>query len=543
MHYCVVSRNSTYLDKHVECGEIVSVHTTLSIAKEKAAKLLLRNIGRNDFIAVESEQPRKKGDIALDLIELYDVAKRENRCLDLMRAILSVELTGKRSPFADDAGYHLQDLGLTIEELREKYEPLVRQEHMNATDLRQAEAQKRSRAYTEQKAIDEIRNEPCFAVPAVRGIQARGEFYLAQIPYPILAKLFVFDEEAVPAELRAQRVLNKKRGEAISDYLLENRDDYVLPALTASVDTRMAFEPMGGVSQLGMLHIPMSATMLINDGQHRRHAIELALRSDPTLQNETAPVQIHFDQGLKKSQQMFADINSKAVKPSSALNALYDQRNPYNGWIQCMLGAMPEIKKRIDFENSTPGPRSYKLWSLIAFKKFVTLLTGVNEKTIGQQEKQRLDAASGLVERFLAECGQHLPNWAQMIESKIAAYDIRETMVIGHAVFLEALGIFGRVALFHGNRLIEFNRYEKVLDPDRANWMVMEKLVNINSAKLDPMWENRCVVLGKMQKTTDGTKSTAAKLLQLTGVPLPEDLASVNERVEVRSVAERSANL
>jgi DNA sulfur modification protein DndB len=542
MHYCVVARNSAYLDKQIERGEIVSVHTTMSIAKEKAAKLLVRNIGRFDFIAVESEKPRKKGDIAVDLIELYDEEKREISCLNLMRAILSVELTGKPSSYASDAAYYLQDLGLTIEQLREKYEHVVRQEHKDAAASLQAEAQKRSRAYIEQKSIDEIRNEPCFAVPAVRGIQARGEFYLAQIPYPILAKLFVFDEETVPAELRAQRVLNKKRGEAISDYLLENRDDYVLPALTASVDTQMAFEPMDGISQLGMLHIPMSATMLINDGQHRRHAIELALKSDPTLQNETAPVQIHFDQGLRKSQQMFADINSKAVKPSSALNALYDQRNPYNGWIQDMLESMPEIKKRIDFENSTPGPRSYKLWSLIAFKKFVTLLTGVSDKTIGQQEKLRLDAAAGLVKRFFDECGQHLPSWGQMVEGKIAASDVREMMVIGHAVFLEALGIFGRVALFHGNRVLEFNRQEKVLDPDRANWDVMENLANIKSAKVDAMWENRCVVLGKMQKTTDGTKSTAAQLLQVTGVPLPEDLANVNARVEGSAKAEQTAS-
>ena len=57
----------------------------------------------------------------------------------------------------------------------------------------------------------------------------------------------------------------------------------------------------------------MSATMLINDGQHRRYAIELALKGDTTLQNETAPVQIHFDQGLKRSQQIFADINLSLI--------------------------------------------------------------------------------------------------------------------------------------------------------------------------------------------------------------------------------------
>lgn len=133
----------------------------------------------------------------------------------------------------------------------------------------------------------------------MRGIQAGQEYFLAQIPYPILARLFVFDEEeAVPAELRAQRALNKKRAESISEYMLDNRDTYVLPALTASVDKAMAFEALEGIEQLGTLHIPMSATMLINDGQHRRLAIEMALRNDETLRHETAPVQIHFDQGL-----------------------------------------------------------------------------------------------------------------------------------------------------------------------------------------------------------------------------------------------------
>ncbi|HCF9150868.1 TPA: hypothetical protein NI581_005789 [Pseudomonas aeruginosa] len=60
----------------------------------------------------------------------------------------------------------------------------------------------------------------------------------------------------------------------------------------------------------------------------------------------------------------------------------------------------------------------------------------------------------------------------------------------------------------------------------------MQRLAALETSKSDAMWENRCVVLGKMQKTTDGTKSTAAKLLQVAGIALPEDLAAVNGRVE-----------
>ncbi|MGH8359281.1 MAG: hypothetical protein ACRESF_17470, partial [Pseudomonas sp.] len=104
--------------------------------------------------------------------------------------------------------------------------------------------------------------------------------------------------------------------------------------------------------------------------------------------------------------------------------------------------------------------------------------------------------------------------------------------VIGHAVFLEALGIFGREALFAGTYLTPIDRDAKVIDPSRARWHSMQRLAAVETSKGDAMWENRCVVLGKMQKTTDGTKSTAATLLKIAGLSLPEDLAAVNARVE-----------
>ena len=88
--------------------------------------------------------------------------------------------------------------------------------------------------------------------------------------------MFVFDDEEVPAELRAQRTLNRHRIPEIAQYLIENRDGYVVSALTASVDTSVRFEPLGGraaTGSIGTLEIPMDAQLLINDGQHRRAAI------------------------------------------------------------------------------------------------------------------------------------------------------------------------------------------------------------------------------------------------------------------------------
>ncbi|WP_420811655.1 DNA sulfur modification protein DndB [Marinobacterium stanieri] len=76
-------------------------------------------------------------------------------------------------------------------------------------------------------------------------------------------RLFRFDEEDVPTQLRAQRKLNEKRSKAIGEYVIKNRADYVLPALTASCDTAMRFDPIGvpgSGTRLGMLHIPLTSS-------------------------------------------------------------------------------------------------------------------------------------------------------------------------------------------------------------------------------------------------------------------------------------------
>lgn len=112
-----------------------------------------------------------------------------------------------------------------------------------------------------------------YAFPAIRGIQAGREFYVSMCPMRLIPKIFIFDEDELTPELRAQRVLNKGRLPALAKYILDNPDDYVFSALTASVDGDMNFESAateGPAMRTGQLRIPMDARFLINDGQHRR---------------------------------------------------------------------------------------------------------------------------------------------------------------------------------------------------------------------------------------------------------------------------------
>lgn len=129
--------------------------------------------------------------------------------------------------------------------------------------------------------------------PAVRGHQAGKPCYIAMCPLRLVPKIFVFNETDVAPDLRAQRKLNIARVPEIASYLIENPRDYTLSAITASIDGAIVFEPQSdtGLGQnIGTLSIPMDAQILINDGQHRRAAIEQAIKDNPELGYDNIPV-------------------------------------------------------------------------------------------------------------------------------------------------------------------------------------------------------------------------------------------------------------
>ena len=55
--------------------------------------------------------------------------------------------------------------------------------------------------------------------PAIRGVQAGREYYISMCPLRLIPKIFLFDEEELVPELRAQRVLNKTKVPEIARYL------------------------------------------------------------------------------------------------------------------------------------------------------------------------------------------------------------------------------------------------------------------------------------------------------------------------------------
>ena len=125
--------------------------------------------------------------------------------------------------------------------------------------------------------------------PAIRGTQAGQDIFVSLCPLQLGAKLFQFAEEAVPECLRRNRALNQETVAQITKYLAGNPDSYVLAPLLVSVDGDAHFKALQPDGDLGYLHIPMEARLIVNGGEHEQAAIEKAIAQKPALTSEKIP--------------------------------------------------------------------------------------------------------------------------------------------------------------------------------------------------------------------------------------------------------------
>src|SRR5262249_45607692 len=148
---------------------------------------------------------------------------------------------------------------------------------------------------------------------------------------------------------------------------LDHPEEYVFSALTASVDGSIGFAPAltnGTGRNVGTLRVAMNARFIINDGQHRRAAIGQVLRERPDLSTETICVVLFIDAGLERSQQMFADLNKHAVRPTRSIGVLYDHRDPLSRLARQLVMEVAVFRDLTEMDKATISNRSIKLFTL-----------------------------------------------------------------------------------------------------------------------------------------------------------------------------------
>ena len=350
-----------------------------------------------------------------------------------------------------------------------------------------------------------------YSFPAIRGVQAGREYYVTMCPLEYIPRLFNAPEDDLPPELRAQRALNKGRIPAMSRYIVENPKTYVFSSLTASIDGKVAFAPKGDDQlgkKIGVLSVPMNAKVLINDGQHRRAAIERALEENPGLKYETISVVFFVDAGLKLSQQMFADLNRYAIRPTKSLGILYDQRDPLARLASELAEEVSVFRDMTEKARSTISNRSRKLFTLSSiYQATKRLLNKKDEEVVTTEEKR-------LAMTFWTEVAKHIPDWQLAVDRKVTPAELRSDYVHAHGIALQALAIAGSSLIAgHGS---DWQKRLKALR--KIDW----------SRKNDRLWEGRALIGGRLNKAENNVMLTANVLKSSLSLTLSPN----EERVE-----------
>ncbi len=355
------------------------------------------------------------------------------------------------------------------------------------------------------RTVEQTVSSETYGFDAIRGTQAGNEFYVAMCPLKIIPKLFSFNDHDIPPQLRAQRVLSAARIPAIKNYILNNPNDYIFSSLTASVDGVMKFTPaasLGEDGKLGRLYIAMESRLLINDGQHRRKAIEEALKEKPEMGHEMISVVFFQDSGLKRSQQMFSDLNKNAVKPTKSLNILYDHRDKFSKFVVDLTSEIDIFKDKVELEKTTISNRSKKAFTLNGISDATRHLLGITKNRKLTNEEQEM------TREFWKLVVKYIPEWNLLLEGKISSADLRKEFVHGNTNSLNALGIVGRILI----RDYPEDWKEKIKGLRDVEW-----------SRTNPEWEGRLLLNGRMLKNAVGVELAANTILQKCGVELPED--------------------
>jgi len=346
--------------------------------------------------------------------------------------------------------------------------------------------------------------------PAIRGLQAGREYFVSMCPLRVIPKIFLFDEQELKPELRAQRVLNSGRVPEISRYITDNPEDYVFSALTASIDADVGFQPLGEEgesSRVGVLTVPMDARFIINDGQHRRAAIEEALERRPELGDETIAVVFFLDKGLERCQQMFADLNRHAIRPSKSLGILYDHRDEGAKLARLVVLQSQFFRDLVEMERSTLSQRSRKLFTLSAIYRATMELLDDMEL---QDEQDAADVAT----RYWEAVAEHFPEWQQVRQGKMAAGEVRSDFIHSHGIVLQALGTAGNALM----RRYPKSWHKKLPALGEIDW----------SRSNQKLWEGRAMIGGRVSKSSHNVTLTTNVIKLQLGL----DLSPEEQRVE-----------
>ena len=383
-----------------------------------------------------------------------------------------------------------------------------------------------------------------YTFAAIMGHQAGRTYFTVNVKLAVIADFLEPVDESCAPEDRAQRVLNERRVPVIADYLLKNRETYILPALTAvaeGTEADVLWEPAKPNAKYGRLTVPTAILAHVLDGQHRRAAAAFALLREKELAAEaakgdgkgkgkgkareggelssigddTVSVVLYLDPGLAFRQAWFADINGHAQAVSRSLAVTYDNRDPLAVMTRAVINGVPLFAGFTEMEKASASGRSTRMFAIGTIRQAVESL--VNRGRLPPKTATKTAIA------FWREVAANVDPWTQAQKGKILPVEVREKYICGHAVAMAAIAWVGG-SILSG-------------ETTKANWQeIVGKFRDVDWSRANPAWHGRAMdggADGQMMKSNRHIRRTATMLTHILGLEIvTEDLAheSVEER-------------
>jgi DNA sulfur modification protein DndB len=330
-------------------------------------------------------------------------------------------------------------------------------------------------------------------VPAMRGKIGSRTYYACLMPMSAIPSLFKFtDWIGFTPEDREQRILNEKRVPDLKNYILDNDEDYLFSAITASYKTPPVFVAMSkgngadGESNIGVLKLKLGDELIINDGQHRCAGIAAALKENPLLGDHTIAVLLFNYESKERVQQMFSDLNRFVVKTSKSLDVLYDKRDKISAATIAFLDQVPLFQKLTEKDDASLRSKSPKLFTLAA-------LYDANRELLKGRENENVVENATLLRIYWAEVAKHMPDWNSVFKEHKTAVELRAEKIASHSTVLRALGGLGA-------ELMKDHAWPKRLAGlDAIDW-----------SKQNKDWENVCIIANSVVSNRQARAATKA---------------------------------
>jgi len=367
---------------------------------------------------------------------------------------------------------------------------------------------------------NELRVEEDFTFIGILGQEGERRTMTINVPFHQVGKVF----KAVPykpdSQLLIQRETHQKRIKNINKYL-----DDPLACLPAGGSIVECMQIKKIIDNCCYVTIPKGSFRYMFDGQARTGAIDLTVTSNPKLKNNTFTIKLIESLGVIKDNQLFTDWNSAGTVPNQSICKAMDSRALINRFTRDVIQGSGMLSDFIDFTKASVSmsSKSSKLWTLNQFSTFITILTGTTaasaETNLSEPSKQ--EDLKGFIYKFLDVLGQH-PQLKELFEKNKSATKGRAELVIGTAVWLKSVALFGKVVYL--NMATSKNI--------KADWSILDGFNDIDFSRKNPEWKGRCLTYrDKFEDNAFNHKAVCSYLIQNTSLPLPTELETVEEEV------------